>query len=222
MKVVQVLVRVKAKAKVLVLEKAVKEKALQPLGKVERVALVAVAKAKVKENPADRVANPQLEVTLEAVVERVKAKAKAQARAVDRAKALEAVKVQAKAREKVVAKAENLENLEKVVTHLQVPTKNLEAEVQVHHPAKATSVENVMEVEKIVRILPKIAVIVMAQDNNPKITLRTLWKISPANCHKLNKRKKKNRLVRLLGTKRRKTMKRNLMHGHKNVATFLI
>ena len=96
----QVLVRAKAKAKVLVLEKVVKEKALQPLGKVERVALVAVAKAKVKENPLeavkaqvlervvkDRVANPQLEVTLEAVVERVKAREKVQAKANPLAKA---------------------------------------------------------------------------------------------------------------------------------------
>jgi hypothetical protein len=165
--------QVQARAKAQVLAKVVKEKALQPLGKVERVALEAVAKAKVKENPLE-VVKAQVLVK-DRVVEKVQAKAKAQARAVDRAKALEAVKAQAKALVKVVVRVKaKAQVLAKAETHPQVPTKNLEAEVQVHHPAKARSVANVMVVEKIVLILSKIVLIVMAPANNLKITLRTL------------------------------------------------
>jgi len=195
-KVVLVLVRVKAKAKDLVQEKVVKEKALQPLGKVERVALVAVAKAKVKENPLEAVKDKAL-AKVQVLEKEVKVNL------ADRVMALVAVKVQEKALAKVVvmakAKAENL------ATPPQVLTKNLVAEVQVHHPAKAKSVENVM-----------------ALDNSLKIILLTLWKISLAICHKLNKTKNKNRLVMLLGTKPRKITISNLIHGHKNVVTFPI
>ena len=69
MKEVQVLEKVKAKAKDLVLEKVDKEKALQPLGKVERVALVAVAKAKAQAKAENQ------------VLERVRAKANPLAKA---------------------------------------------------------------------------------------------------------------------------------------------
>lgn len=147
----------------------------------------------------------------------------------DRAKALEAVKVQAKALEKVVvrvkAKAKvqaKAENLERVVTRPQVPTKNLEAEVQVHHPAKANSVENVMEVEMIVPILPKIANLVMAQDNSLKIILLTLCKISQVIYLKHPNKRNKNRLVRLLVNKPKKILINNLNPALKNVMICLI
>ena len=177
-KAVQVLERVKAKAKAQVLEKVDKEKALQPLGKVERVALVAVAKAKVKENPLEAVKDKAL-AKVQVLEKEVKVNL------ADRAKALEvakAVKVENLVLEKVRAKANPLAKAEKLVEREDNPLK-------VKHP---------------------------------KITLLTLWKISLAICHKLNKKKNKNRLVMLLGTKPRKITISNLIHGHKNVVTFPI
>lgn len=200
MKAVQVLERVKAKAKAQVLEKVDKEKALQPLGKVERVALVAVAKAKVKENPLEAVKDKAL-AKVQVLEKEVKVNL------ADRAKALEAVKVQAKAKEAVVER---------------VKAKALEV-------AKAVKVENLV-LEKVrakANPLAKAEKLVEREDNplkvkHPKITLLTLWKISLAICHKLNKKKNKNRLVMLLGTKPRKITISNLIHGHKNVVTFPI
>ena len=148
----------KAKAKV-------QEKALQPLGKVERATLEAVAKAKVKENPADRVKALEAVKVQVQVRERVvnpQQVVKAQARAVDRAKALEAVKVLAKAKDKAKA----LVKAKAVIP--EMVDKGL-------HPA---NVKNVMVVVRIFPTLPKIVPIVMALVKHQKIILKTLWMIS--------------------------------------------
>ncbi len=197
-KVVQVLERVKAKAKAQVLERVDKEKALQPLGKVERVALAAVAKA--KENP------------LEAVKDKARAKVQVLEKEVkvnlaDRVKALVAVKVQAKALEKVVERVKAKAKAQaKAVNRILVI---LEKVVILDRVVKALAPANVRNV-------------MVVRNRFLKIILLTPWKISPAICHKLNKKKNKNRLVMLLGTKPRKITISNLIHGHKNVVTFPI
>ena len=207
----QVLVKAKAKAKVLVLEKVVKEKALQPLGKVERVALVAVAKAKVKENPLVAVKAQ----VLEKVKDRVVAKAKAQARAVDRAKALEAakaVKVQAKAKEAVVERVKAREKVQAKAKAKEV----VKVENQVLERAKAKA-NPLAKAEKLVEKEGN-----PLKVKHPKIILLTLWKILLASCHKLKNKKNKSRLVRLPKSKHKKISISNPNPVPKNVAIFLI
>jgi hypothetical protein len=162
------------------------EKALQPLGKVERVALETVAKAKVLENPVVKVkavvpakalvkeAEAVKALGQEKEAEAVKAKALAKVKAKEKDKAKAEKVAKAKDKEKDKAKAENLV----METHRKVLTKNLEEVDKVLHPAKANNVVNVMVVATIVPILPKIVLIVMALDKNHKIILKTLWMIS--------------------------------------------
>ena len=170
----------------------VAEKARKARGKVvEEMPLEA---DKGLEAKVDKVANPQLVVTLEAVVERDKALAKVQAKArvlvlvlekevkvnlADRAKALEAVRVKAKA--KAQAKAENLVNRDKV-----------------DNPVNR----------------------VKAKEN--QIILLTPCKISQVIYLKHPSKRNKNRLVRLLVNKPKRILINNLNPALKNVMICLI
>jgi hypothetical protein len=204
------------------------EKAHKALGKVERVALEAVAKAKVKEKAleAERVVALAKVQAKARVLEKVVVKVQALAKAVDRVKALEAVKVQALAKDKAKAKAQVARAAKAAKAQVEKEDR-AKARVQEKDLAKAKAKAKVEKEDKenlrVVKVENLEIVLRPAkQVISQKIIPKPLCKTSQAICLNPNKRNNKTRLVMLLRNKPRKTMIKNLMLELMNVVNWLI
>ena len=172
------------------------EKAHKALGKVERVALEAVAKAKVKEKALEA----------ERVVALAKDKAKAKAQV---ARAAKAAKAQVEKEDRAKARVQE-KDLAKAVALAKAKAK-AKVEKEDKENLRVVKVENL-------EIVLRPAKQVISQKIIPKPLCKTLQAI----CLNPNKRNNKTRLVMLLRNKPRKTMIKNLMLELMNVVNWLI